>query len=231
MSNIQRLTSNTLFILALAISYTLFTIGLAQTVTDIGKQVQDNLSKSPWEANITGKIQLPDGSSQDADFRVQVIPGKAAADTLLRIDFKKPSSLEGNFAVVSDKEVWNYLFLTNQVVIQPRAKANVQGLGVNLTGLSDFNQLTEKVNLKLLGDAQSPDGPAWRIQGTPKEASQGFASMEIVVLKSDPRPVSITLKDASGKAVADLAVSNFKRSALTPQALKKSPADAEVVKK
>lgn len=231
MLNARRKTQNALWTLFLAIGYGLPAVGLAQNVAEIGKQVQDNLAKSPWEANVTGKIQLPDGSAQDADFRVQVIPGKTAADTLLRIDFKKPSSLEGNFVVVTDKEVWNYLFLTNQVVIQPRAKANVQGLGVNLTSLSDFNQLTDRLTLKLLGDATAPEGPAWRIQGTPKEASSGFASMEIVVLKSDPRPVSITLKDSGGKAVADLAIGGFKRSALTAQILKKYPGDAEVVKR
>jgi outer membrane lipoprotein-sorting protein len=231
MSNIQRLTSNAFLVFALAIGYGLSALGLAQNVADIGKQVQDNLSKSPWEANVTGKIQLPDGSAQDADFHLQVIPSPTPAGALVRIDFKKPSSLEGNFVVISDKEVWNYLFLTNQVVIQPRAKAKVEGLGVNLTGLSDFNQLTEKVNLKLLGDAQTSEGAAWRISGAPKDASSGFASMEILVLKSDPRPVAISLKDSAGKTVADLAISGFKRAALTAAALKKYPGDAEVVKK
>lgn len=231
MFNLQRLPSNAFLVLVLALSPQLSALSFAQSVADIGKQVQDNLSKSPWEANVTGKIQLPDGSAQDTDFHLQVIPSPTPAGALVRIDFKKPSSLEGNFVVISDKEVWNYLFLTNQVVIQPRAKAKVEGLGVNLTGLSDFNQLTEKVNLKLLGDAQTADGPAWRISGSPKDPSGAFASMELLVLKSDPRPVTITLKDSGGKTVADLAISGFKRSALTTALLKKYPSDAEVVRK
>lgn len=205
--------------------------GFAQSIAEISKQVQDNLSKSPWEASISGKIQLPDGSSQEAEFRLQVLPSPTPANALVRIDFKKPSSLEGNFVLISDKEVWNYLFLTNQVVIQPRAKAKVEGLGVNLTGLSDFSQLTETLNLKLLGEVQTPDGPAWRIQGLPKGANAGFASMELWVLKSDPRPVAIVLKDANGKTLADLSIQGFKRSALTAAALKKYPADAEVVRR
>lgn len=200
----------------------------AQTIADITRQVQTNMDRSPWEATITGKIQLPDGSSQDAEFRLQVIPGR---DQLARVEFKKPAALEGNFVVISDKEVWNYLFLTNQVIIQPRAKARVEGLGVNLTDLGDFNQLAERVALRLLGEQNTPAGAVWRITGTPKDASLGFANMEILVLKSDPRPISITLRDSSNKVVADLSFNNFRRANLTPQVLRKRPADAEVLRR
>ncbi|MBO1436045.1 outer membrane lipoprotein carrier protein LolA [Meiothermus sp. CFH 77666] len=208
----------------------LLSLGLvaAQSIAEITRQVQTNLDRSPWEATITGKIQLPDGSSQDTEFRLQVIPGK---EQLARVEFKKPAALEGNFVVISDKEVWNYLFLTNQLIIQPRAKARIEGLGVNLTDLGDFDQLTERVTLRLLGEQNTPAGAAWRIGGTPKDASLGFANMEILVLKADPRPVSITLRDSSNKVLADLNFGNFRRASLTPQILRKRPADAEVLRR
>lgn len=217
-----------LLLLAFGLQLLAFSFVLAQSVADITKQVQANLDKSPWEANVVGKIQLPDGSSQEADFKLQVIPGK---DQLARVEFKKPSALEGNFVVISDKEVWNYLFLTNQVIMQSRAKARVEGLGVNLTSLGDFDSLTTSVVTKLAGEVKSDEGTAWKITGTPKDTTQGYSSMEILVLKSDPRPVTITLKDSAGKVVAELNIKNFKRSNLTAKNLKKYPADAEVVKK
>lgn len=212
----------------LAIAVLSLGLVVAQTIADITRQVQTNMDRSPWEATITGKIQLPDGSSQDAEFRLQVIPGR---EQLARVEFKKPAALEGNFVVISDKEVWNYLFLTNQVIIQPRAKARVEGLGVNLTDLGDFNQLAERVTLRLAGEQNNSSGAVWRITGTPKDASLGFANMEILVLKSDPRPISITLRDSSNKVVADLSFNNFRRANLTPQALRKRPADAEVLQR
>jgi len=214
-------------LLAIAV---LFSLGLvaAQSVADITRQVQTNMNRSPWEATITGKIQLPDGSSQNAEFRLQVIPGR---DPLARVEFKKPAALEGNFVVISDKEVWNYLFLTNQVIIQPRARARVEGLGLNLTDLGDFNQLTERVALRLLGEQNTPAGVVWRIAGTPKDASLGFANMEILVLKSDPRPIAITLRDSNNQVVASISFSNFRRANLTPQTLRKRPADAEVLRR
>ncbi|MCS7069248.1 MAG: outer membrane lipoprotein carrier protein LolA [Meiothermus sp.] len=212
-------------LLAIAV---LLGLAAAQTIAEITRQVQTNLDRSPWEATLTGRVQLPDGSTQEAEFRLQVIPGK---EQLARVEFKKPAALEGNFVVISDKEVWNYLFLTNQLIIQPRAKARVEGLGINLTDLGDFDQLAERVSLRLLGEQTTPAGAAWRIGGTPKDASLGFASMEILVLKADPRPVSITLRDSSNKVVADLNFGNFRRANLTPQTLRKRPADAEVLRR
>ncbi|WP_027878512.1 outer membrane lipoprotein carrier protein LolA [Meiothermus cerbereus] len=212
----------------LAIAVLCLGLAMAQSVAEIARQVQTNMDRSPWEATITGKIQLPDGSSQEAEFKLQVIPGK---EQLARVEFKKPAALEGNFVVISDKEVWNYLFLTNQLIIQPRAKARIEGLGFNLTDLGDFQELTERLTLRLLGEQNTPAGAAWRIQGTPKDASLGFASMEILVLKSDPRPLAITLRDSSNKLLADLSFNNFRRANLTAQALRKRPADAEVLRR
>jgi outer membrane lipoprotein-sorting protein len=205
----------------LAIAFLSLGLATAQSIAEITRQVQANMERSPWEATVTGKVQLPDGSTQEAEFRLQVIPGK---EQLARVEFKKPAALEGNFVVISDKEVWNYLFLTNQLIIQPRAKARIEGLGFNLTDLGDFQELTERLTLRLLGEQNTPAGAAWRIQGTPKDASLGFASMEVLVLKSDPRPLSITLRDSSS-------FNNFRRANLTAQALRKRPADAEVLRR
>lgn len=201
---------------------------IAQSAAEIARQVQTNLERAPWEATVTGKVQLPDDTSQEAEFRLQVIPGK---EQLARVEFKKPAALEGNFVVISENEVWNYLFLTNQLIIQPRAKARVEGLGFNPSDLGNFEELTRRVALRVLGEQNTPAGPAWRISGTPMDASLGFASMEILVLKSDPRPIAITLRDSNNKVLADFNLGNFRRAKLTPQALRKRPADAEVLRR
>lgn len=202
---------------------------MAQTADSIAKQVQANLERSPWEVSVVGKIQLPDGSSQDADFKLQVLPGK---DNLARVEFNRPLSLEGNFVVISDKEVWNYLFLTNQLIIQSRAKAQVEGLGVNLTALGDFDQLTSSLTVRLSGEAQTAEGAAWRLIGTPKDvAAAGYAQMEMLVLKSDPRPVTVRLRDSDNKVLAELNFRNFKRIRIDARGIRKYPADAEVVRR
>jgi len=213
---------------ALAFSLAAFSLGLAQSADDIVKQVSANLSKSPWEANLVGKVQGADGSSQDADFKIQVIPG---GDTLTRLEFKKPAALEGNFVLISDKEVWNYLFLTNQLIVQPRAKAKIEGLSGNVSDIGNFSKLADQINARLAGEENSAEGPAWKIVGTPKASGTGYATMEILVLKSDPRPVAMTIKDSAGKVLGSLSFSNFKRTNLSAKEIKKYPADAAVVKK
>lgn len=228
MPNAKRQTLNPRRLLAVAAMICALGLVFAQSATDIVKQVQANLEKSPWEATITGKVQTPDGSTQDAELRLQVVPG---TNQTARVEFNKPASLEGNFVVIDDKEVWNYLFLTNQVIIQPRSKAKVEGLGVNLTSLGDFEELTNRLNLRPPLEVNSADGPAWRIVGTPKDSSLGFAQIELTVLKSDPRPVSIRILDSSNKVLAELNFRNFKRTNLTASALRKRPADAEVVRR
>jgi hypothetical protein len=45
--------------------------------------------------------------------------------------------------------------------------------------------------------------------------------MEILVLKADPRPVNLTVKDAGGKPLANLSFKDFKHSDLSAKALKK----------
>ncbi|MFX8801619.1 hypothetical protein ABTM62_20250, partial [Acinetobacter baumannii] len=77
-------------------------IGLAQSADEIIKQVSANLNKSPWEATLAGTIQNDAGAVQEAEIRVQVLPG---TDRLTRLEFKKPSALEGNWVLISDKEV------------------------------------------------------------------------------------------------------------------------------
>lgn len=203
-------------------------IGLAQSADEIIKQVSANLNKSPWEATLAGTIQNDAGAVQEAEIRVQVLPG---TDRLTRLEFKKPSALEGNWVLISDKEVWNYLFLTNQLIIQNRATAKLAGLNDNIIQLGDFDKISERVTLKLVGEENTPQGAAWKLSGVPKTAGQGFSTMEILILKSDPRPVNLTVKDAGGKPLANLTFKDFKRSDLSAKGLKKYPADAAVVRK
>jgi len=201
---------------------------LGQSVESILNAVQENLEKSPWEARLVGRIQAQDGSLQPVEVLLRAV---LAGERVLRLEFKKPPSLEGNFVVVTEKEVWNYLYLTNQLVIQPRAKARIEGLNANLTFLGDFRELAAKVQLRLDGEGTSEEGPVWRLAGRPREGGLGFTQAEILVLKADPRPVALTLRDTAGNPVAELRLLDFRRSRLSPAQLKRYPQDAQVVRR
>ncbi len=203
-------------------------VAAAQTsAADILKQTQANLAKSPWQATIAGKLKS--GSTvQEAEVNLQVISGP---DGVIRLDFNKPAALSGNFNVLTSKEAWSYLFVSNQLVQEPKSSAKLNTLAQTISGLGDLNGLAGDVNFKVLGEAATFDGPAWRLSGTPKKSGQAFASAEMLVLKGDPRPLSISLKDGGGKVIGTLEIRNFKRARLIAKDLLNYPSDAAVIKK
>lgn len=221
-------TRSALVALGSTLALALLGASLAQTsVSDILKLTQANLEKSPWQATIFGKVTRGN-DTQEAEVGIQVVPG---ADATMRMEFKKPAPLEGNITILTKKEAWSYLFVSNQLVIEPRATAKLNSLAQSISGFGDMANLDDDVNLKLDGEAKTADGTAWKLSGTPKKSGQPFASAEVMILKSDPRPLSLTLKDAGGKVIGTLDVRNFKRASLNAKDLLKYPSDATVVKK
>jgi outer membrane lipoprotein-sorting protein len=217
-------------ILALGAGLALALIGssIAQSsVADILKQTQANLEKSSWQATVFGNFKT-NGGTQEAEVGIQVIPG---ADATMRMEFKKPGAMEGNFTILSNKEAWNYLFVSNQLVIEPRANAKLNELAQQISSLGDVKGLDDQFNLKLEGEEKTADGTAWKLSGTPKKSGQRFASVTVLILKSDPRPLILMLNDASAKVIGTLDIRNFKRAKLTAKELMNYPSDAAVVRK
>jgi outer membrane lipoprotein-sorting protein len=217
-------------ILSLGTGLALALIGssIAQSnVADILKTTQANLEKSSWQATVFGNFKTNTGT-QEAEVGIQVIPG---SDAVMRMDFKKPAPMEGNFTVLSNKEAWNYLFVSNQLVIEPRAAAKLNELAQQISGLGDVNTMDDQFNLKLEGEEKTADGAAWKLSGTPKKSGQRFASVTVLILKIDPRPLTLMLKDSGDKVIGTLDIRNFKRAKLNPKELMKYPSDAALVRK
>jgi len=197
---------------------------LAQSVEEILDRVEKNLAE-PWQAVVRGTFQGPSGP-EELEARVYAIP----KEDLFRMEFLKPASLEGNFTVITAKEVWNYLYLTNQLLISPREKAQVQGLGFSPQAFGDLRALAKEASLRLAGEERLPEGVAWKLLGQTR-GNQGFAQVELYVLKADPRPVRFLFRDEGGRVLGDLRVVAFQRARLTPSALKRYPKDAQVVRR
>jgi|GEM_PF-132748 len=217
-------------ILSLGAGLALALIGssIAQsTVADVLKTTQANLEKSSWQATVFGSFKTNTGT-QEAEVGIQVIPGP---DATMRIEFQKPAPMQGNFTVLTKKEAWNYLFVSNQLVIEPRASAKLSELAQQISGLGDVNNMDDQFNLKLEGEEKTADGTAWKLNGTPKKSGQRFASVTVLILKSDPRPLTLMLKDSGDKVIGTLDIRNFKRAKLTAKELMKYPSDAAMVRK
>lgn len=199
-------------------------LALAQSPRELLDRVEANL-KTPWQATLQGVYRAPSGM-QEVRARILALP----QEETYRIEFLAPASLQGNFTVVTPKEVWNYLYLTNQLVVSPREKAQVQGLGFAPQALADLKALAGRLELRLLGEEATPEGAAYRLQGLARDEGLGFKSLEAWVLKEDPRPLRLLLRDGAG-VVADLRLLDFRRTSLKAQELKRYPKDAQVVRR
>ncbi|TBH21261.1 outer membrane lipoprotein carrier protein LolA [Thermus thermamylovorans] len=202
----------------------LLALALAQSAGEILDRVARNL-QDPWQATLQGTFQGPMGR-EELRVRVLAIP----RENLFRLEFQRPGSLEGNFTVITEREVWNYLYLTNQLIVTPKERAQVQGLGLSPQALVDPGALLERVGFRLLGEERLPEGVAWRLLGQAKEG-QGFATLELYVLKADPRPLRLVFRDEAGVVLADLGVAEFRRASLRPQDLRRYPRDAQVIRR
>jgi hypothetical protein len=212
--------------LLLMLSLWLASATLAQSAEDIIMQVQTNLEVSPWQALVTGTLAMSKDDVQVTEFLIQSLttPKRTA-----RIEFYLPESIADNFVVVTDDATWNYLFLTNQLIISSRDKAEVEGVGGYLLNMGDFEVLLEGLSFTLQGEVETSDGLAWQLSGISDDDSLGFALMDVQISQSDPHPIFIELSDTSGDVLAELRFQDFTRGSFNAEDLSDYPFDAEVI--
>ncbi len=202
----------------------------AASAEEILKRAEAFLQAAPWRAYLVGKLRLPSGEVSETRIRVRVLPKEAIA----RLEFEAPDAVADNFVILTPKKVYNYLFLTNQVIVYPRAKAKIEGLGLSLSQFGDPGRIAERTDLawKLGGEEKTGAGPAFLLVGVPKDPqAAGVSRFEVWVLKEPPRPYRFRVYDPDGELIAELTWKDFKRVRLSREALLAYPPDAEVIEK
>lgn len=198
----------------------------AMTPAAVLKLTEDNLTKAPWQGHLVGSATLQ-GDTREVDITVRAIP---SAGGTVRFDIRKPVAFQDNFTVLDSKQVMDYYSISNQVVIQPRAKAKLNDIIDRVSHLVHLTALQDDFNLKTVTDTTTPSGAAWLITGAPKKANSGYTALEMLITKTNPHPLSLTFKDGN-KTIGTLEMKDFKRAPLTLKALMTYPSDAQVVKK
>jgi len=197
---------------------------------DILDQASAELAQAPWKARLLGTIVGPGGNPQKANFTVKALP----AEGIVRIDFRKPDSLADNYVVITPEKVYNYLFLTNQVIVYPRTKARIEGLGFDLSRIGDLRDLGQENDISWeKPETTSLEGqPAWHLSGRALDpTSAGFARIEVWIGKKPTRLLKTTFYTETGEMLSDLKWRDFARLKLTKDDLLKFPLDAEWIKK
>ncbi|HGY09235.1 MAG TPA: outer membrane lipoprotein carrier protein LolA [Oceanithermus profundus] len=202
----------------------------ALSATELFDQVAQVLEQAPWEARLQGRIVTPNGDAQEADLIVKSLPEKP----IVRIEFQQPDALADNYVVITPDKVYNYLFLTNQVVVYPREKARIEGLGFDLSRMGDLRKLGEEGEV-VWGEPEKTTfekRPAWHLVGrAPDPDASGFARVEVWIDREKKRPLRTVFYDAEGKPLSELTWTAFKTAGFSKDDLVTFPPDAEWIEK
>jgi outer membrane lipoprotein-sorting protein len=155
---------------------------------------------------------------------------------LTRIEFVAPDALADNILIVDNQNVYNYLFLTNQVTISKSTSGTeIGGFNFNPSQLNDFNASFPKadLNFEAVKADNTPVGKAWLVEATPKKKGDfEYSRIKIWVLDNPARVYRFQSFDEKNTIQFDIQIPEWK----TNQNLKitdlcKLPRDAEIVKK
>lgn len=214
-------------LLPLTLLLTAFGWSQAQTAQDIvnnvnaaQKAVKDVSFRLAGNANF-------ENTTQKIDLTVKSIP----AQNLARIQFVAPDALADNIVVADNKEVRQYMFLTNQITVTSTSKAaSSAGLGgLDLNSLGNTSNILSKYNVKLLGTSGSAGSRVFQLEATAKDG--GSDKTRVWITEAGWRPNRIQLINKDGKVMADMTLSNYKtNSGLTAATLKNLPKDAQIIK-
>ncbi|WP_456476387.1 outer membrane lipoprotein carrier protein LolA [Oceanithermus sp.] len=203
---------------------------LAQTAPELLQKTSERLQAGPWKAELVGQIMGPGSDLQPADLKVAVVPEAE----VVRIDFLRPDALADNYLVITPDKVYNYLFLTNQVVVYPRERARVEGLGFDLSRLGDLQDLGARHDLIWEDPAptQLDSRTAWKLVGRAADPQNaGFVRVVLWIDRAEALPLRSAFYGEDERALSDLAWKGFAFTDLKPDALASFPPDAEWIEK
>jgi len=206
--------------------FLLLFLALAGSAEDWLKKSEAHLKAAPWRAEILGEVRTQTGSRTRIEMRVFALP----AEKIVRVEFLAPDSVADNFVIITPKKVLNYLFLTNQVVVYPRERARIEGLGLSLAELGTFEELGRRAGLtwRLAGEEKG----RVRLVGEPADPEEaGFSRVELWLKVEPPVPLRYRVFDPAGELAADLTWRNFSRVKLEKEDLLAYPPDAEIIEK
>lgn len=178
---------------------------------------------------LMGSLLDPDGSELALEVQLSVIPG----EKLARAEFFQPDALADNFVIFDNEDIYNYVFLTNQISIFKSDDPNAIG-GLfpdsNVQEALDFN-----LDLEALFDGWdvSKEGYEEGRYTLKFRNSDDLAAVSYVlatVVDGSWEPYSLRFVGRNEELIADLTLENFERdTALNPEDVRYYPDDAEVI--
>ncbi len=182
---------------------------------------------------LTGRLVDPDGTEIFLEIEVEAIP-KASA---VRAYFIQPDALADNFIVFDGDIIYNYLFLTNQVMLLDATDPDALGgllpqseeggafeLSLDLEGILAGFKAT------VMDYISTPAGVSYLMRFDNLDSKAAIGYVETQIVDGDWYPYRLTYFRADGVLLFDLVLEGFRRDqGLVKEDVTFIPADAEVI--
>ncbi len=184
-----------------------------------------------FKAKIVGTVE-----QDKTKLKIEAAISSVLDKKLTRIEFVAPDALADNILIVDNQNVYNYLFLTNQVTISKSTTGTeVGGFNFNPSQLNDFNATFPKadLNFEAVKADTTPIGKAWLVEATPKKKGDfEYSRIKVWVLDNPARVYRFQSFDEKNTMQFDIQIPEWKTNlSLKIADLCKLPRDAEIIKK
>ncbi len=182
---------------------------------------------------LEGKLVNTDGTTFTLEVDILVVPPLNLASAYII----QPDALADNIIVMDGAAVYNYTFLTNQVMIfdadDPDAlggllPAGEDGESVNFN--FDLGTIFAGFDASVVEVFEGEYGETYRLQFANKDPSAAILDVMALVPSSDWLPRSLVFMQANGHVLAELHANRLEtNTGLDPDYVRDLPSDAEVI--
>lgn len=180
---------------------------------------------------VTGELLGGDGTVYRLELEVEAMP----QEQLLRIFIIQPDALADNFIIVTPEDLYNYNYLTNQVVLyradDPNAYGPLAGDAEGSFQLTlDLAELFSGWDATVSGEVTTPLGPAVQLELSNSDRAANIAAATVTALEGDWWPQEIELFTAAGDTLLRIELSEVQTdTGLSEDDLLWYPPDAELI--
>jgi outer membrane lipoprotein-sorting protein len=183
---------------------------------------------------VTGNLIDADGQEIPLEVNVSMMP----KESLLRAEFIQPDAVADNLIVVDGNEVYNYVYLTNQVSIfalgDPDALAGLfpeSEDGTTFEFTLNLAELFEGWDISSQGSQESPVGKVYTLRFDNQETEDIILShVDTTVVEGSWVPYTMDFYNVEDKLVAELIFNDFMTdTGLNPDDVRYIDPSAEVI--
>lgn len=182
---------------------------------------------------VTGELNGLDATPTPLELNVSVVPGVKAA----KAEFVQPPELADNFIVLNGEDVYNYVYLTNQVTVFSADDPEALG-GLFPEGNADqgfdftFNpeQLFRGWRASVEGYRETAEGGVYDLRFTNEEPGASVSYADASIVENLWYPSSIIFYGVQDETLLALNIEDFERDqGLDPEDVTYIPDNAELI--